>query len=107
MEREREHTDANNAISKDQELLDGLKNCGLLKFFMTLDMKTHTRLLDMLVYYWDIDQGIFIIDHMPLHIKLHDIYFIIGNCRRVEAIDVKGKARGGLNIVDFIVIYYA
>jgi len=62
----------------------------------------------MLVHYWDPEQEIFIIYHMPLQIELQDIYFIIGLSQRGEEVDLKGKARGGLNnIVNYIVVYCA
>lgn len=45
---------------------------------------------------------------MPLQIELQDIYFIIGLSQRGEEVDLKGKARGGLNnIVNYIVVYCA
>ena len=46
--------------------LDSLRGCGLLKIFKMPNMKANTRLLEMLIHYWDREEDAFIIDQMPL-----------------------------------------
>ena len=58
--------------------VDALRGCGLLKFFKMPNMKENTRLLEMLIHYWSIEDDSFMIDQMPLRIEVEDIYFIIG-----------------------------
>lgn len=53
--REIEHIYVDNVVLEDHELLDGLKNYGLLKLFMIPNMKIETQLLEVLVYYWDLE----------------------------------------------------
>ena len=61
----------------------------------------------MLVSYWDPKDDCFMIDQMPLRVKIEDIYFIIGLSRRGEPVNFQHKATGGLNVEDYIRVYYA
>lgn len=49
--REREHTEMDNKVFDDQELLDGLKNYIFIKLFMISNMRAQTQLLEMLIHY--------------------------------------------------------
>lgn len=66
LESKKENIDVDNEVLNDQEALDRLKNCGLLKLLIMPNMRTLTRLLEMLIHYWGPEQELFIIDHMPL-----------------------------------------
>ena len=46
----------------DPNALDALQGCGLLKFFKMPNIKANTRLLDMLIHYWSIEDDSFMID---------------------------------------------
>lgn len=75
---EREHAAVDNEVINSDEALDALRGCGLLKFFKLQNMKVNTRLLEMLIDYWDVDEEAFMIDQMPLRVEVEDIYFITG-----------------------------
>ena len=60
--REREHTTIDNEVMNDQNALDALRGCGLLKFFKMLNMKSNTCLLELLIHYWSVEDGAFMID---------------------------------------------
>lgn len=51
--KEREHNAVDNEVMNDPLALEALRGCGLLIFFKMPNMKTNTRLLEMLVNYWD------------------------------------------------------
>jgi len=80
--REREHTAVDDEVINDPDALDALRGCGLLKFFKLPNMKANTRLLEMLIDYWNIEEDAFMIDQMPLKIEVEDIYFITSLSRR-------------------------
>lgn len=60
--REREHTAVDDEVMKNPDALDALQGCGLLKFFKLPNMKANTRLLEILIDYWSIDDDAFMID---------------------------------------------
>ena len=68
-------------------------------------MKSNDRLLKMLVNYWEPEEDRFIIDQMPIRIKVEDIYFITGLSRRGEPVDLHGKPLGGLTVEDYVHVY--
>ena len=98
--REREHSAIDQEVMQDQASLNILRNCGLLKFFKMTNMKSNVWLLEMLVNYWELEEDCFIIDQMPICIKVEDIYFITELSRRGEPIDLHGKPLGGLTVED-------
>ena len=73
---------------------------------MMSNMKTQTWLLEMLVHYWDLEKEVFMIDQIPLQIDLEDIYFITGLSQKGDAVNLKERAQGGLNVSNYIDIYY-
>ena len=83
---EREHTTVDDEVMNDPDALEALRGCGLLKFFKLPNMKANTRLLEMLIDYWDIEEDAFMIDQMPLRIEVDNIYFITGLFRRGEVV---------------------
>ena len=84
--KEREHATIDDEVMNDQQALDALRGCGLLKIFKMPNMKANTRLLEMLIHYRSIEDDAFMIDKMPLRIEVDDIYFIIGLSRRGEVV---------------------
>lgn len=46
------------------------------------------------------------IDQIPLHIDVEDIYFITGLSWRGDIVNLNGRASGCLNILDYIDIYF-
>lgn len=103
--REREHAAVDNEVMNDPEALDALHGCGLLKFFKLLNMKANTRLVEMLIDYWDTEEEAFMMDQMPLRVEVEDIYFITGLYRRGEAVHARGRTRSSLTIEDYVQIY--
>lgn len=90
---------------EDQNALDSLRGCGLLKFFKMPNMKENTRLLELLILYWSAEEDVFVIDQMPLRIEIEDIYFITGLSRRGERVHSTGRTRGNLSVEDYVRIY--
>ena len=84
------------------EALDALRGCSLLKFFKLPNMKANTRLLEMLLDYWNIEVDAFMIDQMPLRIEVEDIYFITGLSRRGEVVHSRGRTWSSLSIEDYV-----
>ena len=58
--------------------VDALRQCGLLKYFRILLMRSETSLLQLLIGYWDLDRLLFMVDDEPLPLEVEDIYFLIG-----------------------------
>ena len=83
---EREHSAVDNEVMNNDEALDALRGCGLLKFFKLPNMKANTRLLQMLIDYWGVEEEAFMIDQIPLKVEVEDIYFITGLSRRGEVV---------------------
>ena len=100
--REREHSAIDNEVMQDQQSLNILRNCGLLKFLKMLNMKSNIRLLEMLVNYWEPEEDCFKIDQMPIHIEVEDIYFITGLSQRGDPVDLHGKPLGGFTVDDYV-----
>ena len=65
-----------------------LQACGLYKFWCLGSLRAKTRLLQLLVDYWDPESETFQIDGMSLSIKVEDIYFITGLSRRGEVVNL-------------------
>ena len=100
--REREHSAVDNEVMNNDEALDALQGCGLLKFFKLPNMKANTPLLERLIDYWDVDEEAFIIDQMPLRVEVEDIYFIMGLSRRGEVVHSWGRTRNSLSVHDYV-----
>ena len=103
--REREHSAVDNEVMNNDEALEALRGCGLLKFFKLPNMKANVRLLERLIDYWDVEEEAFMIDQMPLRIEVEDIYFIKGLSRRGEVVHSRGRTRNSLSVDDYVHIY--
>ena len=84
------------------EALDVLRGCSLLMFFKLPNMKANTRLLEMLLDYWNIEEDAFMIDQMPLRIEVEDIYFITDLSQRGEVVHSWGRTWSSLSIEDCV-----
>lgn len=104
--REREHTVVDEEVMNSPEALDALWRCGLLKFFKLSNIEANTRLLQMILDYWNIEEDAFMIDQMPLRIEVEDIYFITGLSRMGEVVHSRGRTRSSLSIEDYVQIYF-
>lgn len=102
---EREHSAIDNQVMEDQNALDALRGCDLLKFFKVPNMKVNTRLLELLIHYWSAKDDAFVIDQMLLRIKIEYIYFITGLSRRGERVHSTSRTRGSLSVEDYACIY--
>ena len=105
--REREHGDVEEAIRGHLMAQQDLRACGIYKFWCLGSLRAKTRLLQMLVDYWDPDSDSFHIDGMSLTIEVEDIYFITGLSRWGEVVNLRSRGPGGgLTIDEYIVVYY-
>ena len=103
--RKREHIAIDNEVMNDQQALDALRGCGLLKFFKMPNMKANTLLHEMLIHYWSIEDDAFMINQMPLRIEVEDIYFITSLSRRGEVVHSTSWTQGSLSVEDYVHIY--
>lgn len=74
--KEREHELNDQVALGDQETMDSLCNCGLLKLFMFPGMRAQPMLLERLVGMWDADSQVFMVGDQELTLEVEDIYFI-------------------------------
>ena len=54
--REREHEDDNSTVENHPPTISALRYCGLLKYFRIPGMRAQVRLLEHLVWMWNLDQ---------------------------------------------------
>lgn len=71
--KEREHELNDQVALGDQETMDALWNCGLLKFFMCPGMQAQPMLLERLVAIWDTDSQVFMVGDQKLTLEVEDI----------------------------------
>lgn len=76
--REHEHEGADNQDLSNPATIDALWQCGFLKYFKMATMRSETRILQLLIGYWDPERTRFPIDDEPIPFKVKDIYFLIG-----------------------------
>jgi len=76
--KEREHKYVDTQVMNDPNCLNSLKDCGILKFFLTLGMQAQPELLQYLISLWDINREIFIVGDQELELETSDIYFMTG-----------------------------
>ena len=105
--REREHEGADNEALDHPDMVDALRQCGLLNYFRISSMRSETSLLQLLIRYWDPDHLLFMVDDEPLLMEVEDIYFLKSlSCQGREA-NLRGAGRGeaALTIQEYITIY--
>ena len=96
--KEREHEDVDTQALNDPNCLNTLRNCGLLKFFLTLGMRVQPELLRYLISLWDINREIFIIGDHELELETSDIYFITRLSQGGELVNLYGSRPIGASI---------
>ena len=74
--REREHEAANELVAADPNVMAVLTQCGLVKFFLCLFMRTQPRLMNALVDYWHLNAEAFMLEGKSLVPTTKDIYFL-------------------------------
>jgi len=89
--KEREHEAAEMAALHSLVCIQTLRNCGLLKFFRTHNMRRQVELLDRLVHMWDPDLQVFQVGAHTLEIDIEDIYFITGLSKRGAPVVMSGQ----------------
>ena len=91
----------------DATTFHALRQCGLLKFFCTSNMRANVCLLETHISYWDHDLGIFYLQGEILEITVEDIYFITGISHKGMPINLEGTGRGGdpMSVQDYIDTY--
>lgn len=96
--KEQEHEDVDTHAVNDQNCLEALRACGLLKFFLTPGMRAQPELLWYLISLWDINWEIFVIGDQELELETSDIYFIAGLSRSGELVNLYGSRPIGASI---------
>jgi hypothetical protein len=105
--REREHEGVDNEALNYPGTVDGLRQCGLLKYFHISLMRSETSLLQLLIRYWDPNRLLFMVDDEPIPLKVEDIYFLTGlSCRGWEEnLHGGGQGDASLTIQVYITVY--
>ena len=105
---EREHEGTDNQDLNDPDIVNVLRQCGLLKYLKIPSMRSKTPLLQLLIRYWDPDKSQFIIDDEPISFEVEDIYFLTGLSHRGWELNLCGGGRGdaSLTIQEYIDTYY-
>ena len=76
--KEHEHEDIDTETMVDPNCLNAIRNCGLLKFFLTPGLRAQPELLQYLISLWDVKREVFMIRDQELELETSQIYFIIG-----------------------------
>jgi len=71
--------------------LNTLRNCGLLKFFLTPGLQAQHELLGYLTSLWDMNRGVFMIHDQELELESSYIYFITRLSQIGEPINIYGS----------------
>ena len=76
--KEREHETEDFQAVSDPTTIEALLNCGLLKYFSVLGMRSYVHVLEYIIDMWDLDQQHFMVWTHTLTIDIEDIYFLTG-----------------------------
>ena len=71
--------------------IHALKNCGLLKFFHTHNMRKQVGLLERIVHMWEPDLQVFHVGGQDLELELEDIYFVTRLSKRGAPVAMSGQ----------------
>lgn len=102
---EREHEDIDTQAIADPNCLYALRNCGLLKFFLTLGLRGQLKLMWYLITHWDVNQEIFIIGDQELELETSDICFITRLSQRGKLVNLYGSRLIGASVTMLLVEY--
>ena len=103
--KEREHETTDFQSINDPTTIEALLNCGLLKYFRVLGMKSYVCLLEYIIDMWDPKQHHFVVKTHTLTIDIEDVYFLTGLSRRGIQV-VLSSPRGGEICLDDIIDRY-
>lgn len=96
--KEREHEDIDTQAISNPNFLKALRNCGLLKFFLTPGMQALLELIQYLISLCDINQEIFIVGDQEPKLETSDIYFITGLSWGGEPVNLYGSRLIGARV---------
>ena len=103
--REREHRDDDDNALQDVDILNALKQCGLLKYFMAQCMRKLVALLEMIMGMWDInDQALDVGPHI-FKLEIKDIYFLTELSKRGDPLVLGSHREIDFSIEDYIAEY--
>ena len=94
--RVREHEDMDREAIRDATTLNALRQCGLLKFYYTSNMRGNVHLLETLIGYWDQYLDFSHLQGETFEITVEDMYFITGIFHRGMSVNLEGTGRGGV-----------
>ena len=91
----RGHEAKDHQAMQDQDCIDALWACGLLKFFMIPQIISQPELLQHLINWWDVDCQLFMFGDQELEIEVTDIYFITELSRKGQRVQLSGSRTRG------------
>ena len=71
--KEQQHYDGDAFAERNAGCIAALRDCGLLKFFRTLSMVSHERLLEYILHMWNLEQQYFEVGSHVLTFEGEDI----------------------------------
>lgn len=74
--KEDEHEAIDSQALEYPNYLSALRNCEILKLFLTLELQAQPELLQYLISLWDVNREIFVIWDQELDLETSEIYFI-------------------------------
>ena len=89
--KEREHEPAEMAALHNPACIQALRDCGLLMFFHTHNMRKQVGLLERIVHMWDPDLRVFQVGNQVLEIEIEDIYFFTGLSKQGAPVAIRGQ----------------
>ena len=92
---ERAHDNEDIATFADAGCRNAMRECGLLKFFLTPRLRAQPDLLELLIRAWNPIDGKFFIRGRDIEFDYTDIYFLTGLSRRGEMPILEGQRPGG------------
>ena len=76
--KERQHDNDDAFTKRNAGCIAALRDYGLLKLFWTPSMVSHERLLENLLWMWNLKQQHFEVGSHILTVDIEDIYFLTG-----------------------------
>ena len=74
--KERMHDNEDAAAERNAGCIAALRDYGLLKFFWTPSMVSHERLLEHILWMWNLEKQYFEVGSHILTVEVEDIYFL-------------------------------
>lgn len=76
--REREHESNDLEALADPAIMQALRTCGLLKYWLIPGVKAQPDLMTWLIRNWNVQEQCFVIGDHRITIDVDDIYFLTG-----------------------------